>query len=397
MKPLLAALLVLAAAPGAGAQAPALLDEGANAAYNLDYDAALALYQQALTLEPDSPAAHRAIASLAWLQALFLRGTVTVDDYLGKLSSSEIKLDPAPPALADLFHRHVERAVQLAEQAVRSRPRDPSAHYDLGAALGLAASYQGSVEGKLFAAFKAARRAFDAHEKVLELDPSRKDAGLVVGTYRYAVSTLPAPMRWIAYMAGFGGGKEEGIRLLEAAAASSSQVQADARFALVLVYSRERRYDDALRVVRQLQESFPGNRLLWLEEGSTALRAKRPDEARRALDAGMAKLAADGRARIPGEEAYWRTKRATALVLLNERGAAEEDLLAALAAPDARTWVRARAHLELGKLADLEGDREAAKREYRAAETLGGRSNDPQTRDQAKRLARRAYARELGR
>ncbi len=388
---LAAAALLIAGDARAGVQPQALVLKAAEAAYNLDYDRALSLYQEALDLDPESAAAHRGLAALAWLQALFLRGTVTVDDYMGKLASAEIALEPPPADLARAFRRHVERAVQIGEQAVRARPRDPSAHYALGAALGLAASYRGSIEGRLLPAFRAARRAYDEHEKVLRLDPSRRDAGLVVGTYRYAVSTLPAPLRWIAYLVGFGGGKDQGIAMLEAAAAHPSEVQADARFALVLVYNRERRYDDALRVVRQLEASYPGNRLLWLEEGSTALRAGRTDEARRALEDGMARLASDPRPRMPGEEAYWRTKLATALVLLKQPADAERHLVAALADPDARMWVRARAHLEMGKLADLAGDRATARREYQAAASLGQRSNDAQTRDQAKRLAKHAY------
>lgn len=388
---LAAAALLIAADANGGVQPQDLVRRAAEATYNLDYEQALALYRQALAIDPESAATHRGIASLAWLQVLFLRGTVTVDDYMGKLASSEIKLEPPPPALAQLFHHHIDRAIELGEQAVRARPSDAGAHYALGAALGLAASYQGSVEGKLLPAFRAARRAFDAHEKVLKLDPSRKEAGLVVGTYRYAVSTLPAPLRWMAYLVGFGGGRDEGIALLEAAAAHPSEAQPDARFALVLVYNRERRYDDALRVVRQLEQSYPGNRLLWLEEGSTALRARRNEEARRALQDGIAKLASDPRPRMPGEEAYWRMKRATALVLLKQPEPARDELVAALADADARMWVRARAHLEMGKLADLAGDRTAARREYQAAATLGERSNDPQTRDLAKRLAKNGY------
>ena len=64
----------------------------------------------------------------------------------------------------------------------------------------------------MLAGFRAARRAYDEHERVLDLDPSRKDAGLIVGTYRYLVSTLSLPMRMMAYVAGFGGGRERGHR-----------------------------------------------------------------------------------------------------------------------------------------------------------------------------------------
>ena len=69
------------------------------------------------------------------------------------------------------------------------------------------------------AGFGAARRAYDEHERVLALDPTRKDAGMVVGMYRYGVSTLSWPWRLVAGMAGFGGGKDRGLRMVEDAAA----------------------------------------------------------------------------------------------------------------------------------------------------------------------------------
>ena len=59
-------------------------------------------------------------------------------------------------------------------------------------------------------AFGSARRAYNEHERVLALAPARKDAGLIVGTYRYLVASLSMPVRWMAYVAGFGGDKERG-------------------------------------------------------------------------------------------------------------------------------------------------------------------------------------------
>ena len=71
----------------------------------------------------------------------------------------------------------------------------------------------------MLGAFRAAREAYDEHEKVLALDAARKDAGLIVGTYRYIVAALSLPLRLVAYVAGFGGGRERGIQLIEEAAA----------------------------------------------------------------------------------------------------------------------------------------------------------------------------------
>ena len=68
----------------------------------------------------------------------------------------------------------------------------------------------------------------------MALDPRRKEPGLVVGTYRYIVSTLSLPMRLMAYVAGFGGGKDRGLQLIEQAAGSNAENRTDAQFALVL-------------------------------------------------------------------------------------------------------------------------------------------------------------------
>jgi hypothetical protein len=58
---------------------------------------------------------------------------------------------------------------------------------------------------------------------------------------------------------------------------------------------------------------------------------------------------------------------------------------------DARDWVRARAHLELGKLADLDGHRDEALRRYRLAGRLAVSSRDDATAVEASRLTSRAY------
>ena len=84
----------------------------------------------------------------------------------------------------------------------------------------------------------------------------------------------------MARLAGFGGGRERGLRMVEEAASYPSDVQTNARFTLIVIYNREKRFDDALRVIAELQRQYPRNRLLWLEAGSTALRAGRPAAAR---------------------------------------------------------------------------------------------------------------------
>ena len=252
------------------------------------------------------------------------------------------------------------------------------------------ASYTATIEGRLLGSLGPARRAYHEHERALELDPRRQDAGLAVGLYRYAVSSLPAPLRLLARVVGLGGDRERGLRMVEDAARYPSDTQPNALFTLILIYNREARYDDALRVIGELQQRFPRNRLLWLEAGNTALRAGRPADANAALEEGLARLSGDPRPLGFGENARWRFAHGEALVRLGNSVAAEGELRAALAVAT-RDWVRGRVRKELGKLADLAGDRPRALDEYRRADRLCRQDRDGECSDEVKRLLKAAY------
>ena len=313
---------------------------------------------------------------------------MTVDDYLGGVTRQTVAGRPAQPEAAAAFYAALNDALTLARKAVETNPRNAEAHYQVGSAMGLRASYIATVEGSAARAFRAAREAYNAHEKVLELDKGRKDAGLIVGTYRYIVSALALPMRVVAYMAGFGGDKARGIRMVEEAALYGGENQEDARFALVLMYNRERRYDQALEQLALLRGRYPRNRLAWLESGSTALRAGRPADAERFLSDGIARFADDKRERMFGEQALWFYKRGAARAALGRRAEAEQDLRQSVSS-EGRKWVHGRAHLELGKLLLRAGDsvnRVAARAELQTAATLGDADNDRAAAAEARRL-----------
>jgi tetratricopeptide (TPR) repeat protein len=335
--------------------------------------------------DPNDPATHRALASSVWVDILYRRGAVTVDHYLGSVSRTRYDVQQPPPELDAEFKREIGIAIQLAEQRVKAAPKDAQAHYDLGTSLGLQASYVATVDGKFLAAFKSARRSYDEQERVLQLDPSRKDAGLIIGTYRYLVSSLSLPMRLMAYVSGFGGGKDRGVRMIEESAGMPSEDQTDALFALVLIYNREKRYDDAMRVLQQLRRRYPRNRLAVLENGATAVRGGRGAEAETILSEGIAMFGRDTRPKVPGERALWHLQRGAARVQLGRREDAEADLREALG-PDAASWVQGRAHLELARLAVQRGDRPLAQREANLAATACAK-DDPICVEQSKRIA----------
>ena len=389
--------LVLLLSPTGRAQASAdsptviaAINEAFRAAYNLDHEPAVAAARRAVALGPESSRAHRALASILWLHMLFQRGAVSVDHYLGSISRSQASLPKPDPVAAEEFKRIIGRAIDLANARLKANPRDVQAKFDAGAAYGIQASFVASVEGSVMGAFGIARRAYNAQEEVLEKEPSRLGAGLIVGTYRYLVSTFNFGLRFVAYVAGIGGGKEKGIALLEAAT-RDPEARVDAQAALMLIYSREGRHSEVVRLARELSVEFPRNRLFVLEQGAAAIRAGRAAEADATLTRGLDMLRKDARPKVPGEEALWLYKRGLARLNQNLQAEAAQDLQSAMASSPAG-WVRGRIHVELGKLADLAGKRAEAVASYRTGKSICASAADALCENEANRLIGKPFS-----
>ena len=385
-----AVLFAILATPGSGTANPQSETFRARAAadlYNLDRERAIASYREAIATDPNDSSAHRGLAGALWIDESFKRGAMTVDSYLGGVSRSNVKVQPPPGELLREFEAVTGRAIEMARKKILANPRDPDAHYELGAAVGLRASFAATIQGSVRAAFGSAREAYNAHERVMELDKRRRDAGLIVGTYRYLIAGMALPMRLVAYAAGFGGGREKGITLVQEAADYDGENRTDARVALVLLYNREQRYDEALKELARLRAEYPRNRLFWLETGGTFLRAGRHADANRLLTEGIDKFADDTRPRMFGEDSLWYQKRGAARVALGLAAEARDDLQRSIAA-EGRRWVHGQARLELGRLALKANDRAGAQEELKTAISLCESDNDQPCANEARRLLR---------
>jgi tetratricopeptide (TPR) repeat protein len=348
--PVPVAVPVTAPAPAAAA---AMRQVAMDLAYNLDRPQAIAFLEEAVRVEPDHPANHRLLATLAWLRLLWERGAVTVDDYLGKLATKDVDLGPAAAArtqaaaaLAAGYTRHLAQARALAERWLARSPDDPAALYEMGAVYGLETSYHASIEGRMLKSFGTARKAYAAQARALARDPRRYDAGYYVGSYRCLVSELPAATRWLAILGGLRGNKREGLALLEAAARHPGEAQGQARYTLVLFYNRDGRFAEALRILEEIRTRYPRNRQFLYETASTWLRAGDPARALALLNEGVERLRTDDRPRWYGEAALWHYKRGVALRQLHRTTEARHDLDTAQTF-DASPWIKARIRDEL--------------------------------------------------
>src|SRR5258706_564566 len=115
------------------------------------------------------------------------------------------------------------------------------------------------------------------------------------------MGSLPWGVKVAVSLVGLSGSKEKGIEYLYEVARANTENSVDAKIALLLFLRRERRYSEALPILRGLIQQYPGNVILALEEGTLLRGLNQPQDAaaayRRVWDAG--KVRKDPRPRTP--------------------------------------------------------------------------------------------------
>ena len=377
---IVAAASVCAAAGLAGGRADASPASRARTqdAYALAYDLRFAecydALEQAAKADPLDPAPRRAIAAVTWIEILFAQGVATFEAFTGELSKKDIVRPATPPLLASRFRDAIAQAKALADQQL-ARADSPDAHYQVGTTAAVAALYRATVEGRTLGAFSEGRRAVAAMERARGRDGGRRETALILGMSQYAVSTMAWPARMMARLSGLSGDRAAGLALLKEAAMPGTETESDALLLLMIVDHREGRPADALERLKQLQRLHPRNRLLWLNQGASALAAHQPADAERALSQGIMGKGWEAEPAVLGESAMWFAHRGAARAQLHRSAEAAADLQQGLAL-NPRDWVRGRIHRELGDLALSAGDRNEAKRQFEEALRFSERGGD---------------------
>jgi tetratricopeptide (TPR) repeat protein len=172
---LIVAGLVLLPIPASAQGADALRARGLELSFNLDHAEALAVIQEAIAADPASLAGYRVRATILWSSTLIEQGAITAEDFTGE-SSSPFRSRRSNAALEQARSDLQRRTDALAaQQRGASRP-DVDAIYQVGAAYRFQSGVAGTIDGSQWRGIVAARRAYLEHQRVLALDPSRKDA-----------------------------------------------------------------------------------------------------------------------------------------------------------------------------------------------------------------------------
>ncbi len=335
-----------------------LRQAGFAAVYNLDYSSARHRFTEMTAAYPAHPAGSLYQATVIWLEILNRRGRLRTNLFTGTSFFND-KPDRATPETDRRFRTLISAAIARANEATDRHPDDTTALYYKGQAQGLLASYEGTVNRAFFSALRNGLAAVKLHREVLKRDPSFVDAHLTTGTYNYIVGSLPLLVKILATIGGIRGSREEGIRELERVARDGRLARDDARVALLTFYARERRYDKACAVARQLAERYPHNYIFRLETAGFLVYLKRYSESNRLFDD---MLADPNMSPVAGMVHF---QYGEALLAENRYALALDQFRQVTRLTATSPELITRAWLRTGQMMDLAGRREAAKAAYR--------------------------------
>ena len=357
-------------------QLQALRRSGTEALYNLDYEKAQKDFKEIIRLYPNHPAGPQLMAARVWIKTLYESRRLQSSLYSSEsfYSSGDDKVDPKVVAE---FRSLTREAKRLAEVRLKKDPKDIEALYWLGAIQGLKASFQEAVERRHFAALKDGNDSVDHHREVLKLDPNYVDVGITIGLYEYVVGSLPLPIKVVAGVTGFRGSKKKGLAWVERVAKEGTWARDDAKTLLIILYSREKRYQDVLANARELTAKYPRNYLFRLEAAGALVaqaeverKAKNIDAAVKAEREGFATFDELLRDRSVRETVsrvldLVHFKYGEVLLKAGEGERAAKEFLAATKAERAEPELVTMAHLFAARAYDLAGKRNDALSQYR--------------------------------
>ncbi len=364
---LLPAALAAAAAQPAPAEPSeelaALETAGSQLLFDYDFDAAFEHYAAVSERFPEHPTGPYNLATTVWSRLAQrsngMRGSSLRND---RFFSQQGRPD-ATPAEEAAFREHLEEAYRRGRALLERDPDHLEALYYLGAAEALESGWSVIVDRAWFRAAREIRRGVGRHRRVQELDPGFRDAYAVPGAYDYGIATLPRALRWLAFLFGMRGDREEGLRGVEITANEGRRARWGGLWTWALLMQREEREDEALAAIRRLNARFPKNPDFVLDEVSI-LTARGDFEAARELAERVLERREAGfgnyRLVLPGlVEA-----RLGEALLFAERWQEAEAVLSRGLAAEPNPEVRAILHFRRGNARDGAGARGTALTDY---------------------------------
>jgi tetratricopeptide (TPR) repeat protein len=240
------------------------------------------------------------------------------------------------------------------------------------------------VKRSFLPALRNGSKGVGLHREIMQKDPKCIDAQLSVGMYNYVVGSLPLAVKMLVFLGGVRGSKTDGIAMLERVAREGNYAKDEGKVLLVMLYNREKRIADALKMLNQLVERYSKNSLFRLERAMTLGQLRKFNESASEFEL----LLQDAKASsyIPDLIHY---QYGTMLSDADRWQDSYQQFVAAYNSKKAPPALATLAHLSAGKSLDRLGKRDQAILEY---QTVLKRKDVFDSHDTAKKYLKKPYS-----
>ena len=263
--PTFATLTCLIAISALSVQGQSTIDqrvrEGQDAIYRLDYASAERIFEQTIAENPDSPVGYGMLSITTWNQLLFAAANQALDDYATPTPFTKGRTHKNVDQEIRRFREANNKLLAVCEKILEDNPKDVLALYFRGLAYENLAGEALAITKKTGDAFSNGRKAKNIHEQVLKLDPNFVDANVSIAGYEFAKATLPWSIKWLAFLVGIRGSKEEAFQKFELVSEKGKYRQLEAQVLLALLHSWKGDPLQPLEIFENLREKYPQNYL----------------------------------------------------------------------------------------------------------------------------------------
>ena len=363
--------------------------QGFDRFYNLDYDGALAIWNNVAKSHAQDPMAWDYLLLGTIFRELYRQDLLDTTYYAHDSFLMNKRAVSITPGVREQIESLTDRVIKMCDANVSHNPSDKNSLFARGYARGMHAAFITLADHSYASAAHQGYSSRNDSEAVLKLDPQYADADMAVGIQQFAVASLPRVIRMMVGIVGVGGSKEHGLDLLREAAAHGVVTSVESRTALSLFLRHDARYAEALQVQRSLSDQYPRDYLFRLEVANIL-----KDQGQGNLAIAEYKKTLDD-AQKPGYFIEPRLQLAFFGLADTQSGyndiqGAAYNYTQAAAQPNCSDWLRKRAQLRAGMMYDLLHDRNQAVRMYQLASASGG---DQSQADAARRYLRTPYSR----
>ena len=334
--------------------------------HNMDYDKARLAFTLLARDYPNHPAPPLYLASILWLEEMLRRQDIALNRFIAPAYFTGKTDHVMPSAERSAFFSYLQKSQDLSKAILQRKPGDMDARYFLAVGYGLRSSFAITVDHSLREAFTNGNRAYASLKKLTEEKPDYYDAYLTVGIYEYVVANIPWYLKWMAYVIGARGSKENGLEHLKMAAEKGQYVRTEAQMACMILYVREHRFAEALELARSLNNRYPRSFFFPINIAQIQRMSGQKDQA----SAMFLQVEKQVEAREPNFDKLpmqsFRFDMAVELMSMGQLDAAEERFRKTMGDPQTSREKKALSHLRLGQILDWKHRPKEAVQEYKA-------------------------------